>query len=77
MLRHAVHPQEPWPHAAEHLGHPAFPAGRHEKVPSTVLREAEHFLKFSYAGEGFVECSMPACPPHGPLLALAPQPPLL
>lgn len=25
-------------------------AGRHEKVPAAVLREAVHFLKFSYAG---------------------------
>lgn len=26
-------------------------AGRHDKVPPCVLREAVHFLKYSYAGE--------------------------
>lgn len=27
-----------------------LPAGRHDKVPLLVLKEATHFLKFSYAG---------------------------
>ena len=55
------HAAAPWrPLAAEHVDDFRGPlradalaeiyAGRHEKVPPSVLREAVHFLKYSYAG---------------------------